>query len=126
MYPAMGYWEQSETVKFGSLGFKDLGTVSLAIWLHVKNVLTVDSTVGQLFIPDGESLDDLDEMHDVFMSLIAKAFDPNDVQGSLISQTLSPGRDGADVEWIAQWAYAESPHVGAVLTVPYQINCKPR
>lgn len=122
-YPAMGYWEQQETNVFPSLGARSHGAVSLGIWMHAKNSLQITSATGALYIPDAPSMLLLDDLHDTFMSLLAKSFNPDDPGGSLHSQTITLVTEEKSVLWEHQWTYAESPHVGAVLTLPYQFTC---
>jgi hypothetical protein len=116
-YPAMGFVEEGESIRSGSLGHDLEGSIALDIWAHAKHVRTLTTATGMLTIPDPASMVALDDLHDRFLDFLSDSYP------ELTSQTISIYPEESNA-W-TNWWYVETPHVGGRLRLHWKMTRAP-
>ncbi len=112
-YPAMAFREDPETiVSFTAGGHACKGTMLLDFWIWTgqQGVKAIARH------PD--AIRPLDQLHDRILDHLSDSYP------LLHSQTISIAGD--DSTWAPYWWYVESPHAGATLRLPFQLNRAPQ
>jgi hypothetical protein len=118
-YPIAGYMDapNGERIESGNIGFRFLGEVECWIWVSTGR------TAGPLEENPG-SQEVLDDLHDAIMDQLSDAYRGEQTGGILTSQiSLFPA---PDTSWEPGWYSLDTAHIGAKLSLRYEINYAPK